>query len=129
MNTFLFDLRRGALACMAALRQQAVPTAFFGEEDEEGAERTEDTLALRCNEDDELSALRCDEEEELPPKLIELSGLLGKQPADAIDVHMRRREMVGLEAAPPRLTPVERACYRASRACTRSRSARRSSFR
>lgn len=46
---------------------------------------------------------------------IEISAML-RTPADAIDVHMRRRVMVGLHAAPPRLTPLERACHRGLKA-------------
>ena len=48
-------------------------------------------------------------------KYVELSEGV-RTPADAIDVHMRRRAMVGLQAAPPRLTPLERACGRSLKA-------------
>ena len=46
---------------------------------------------------------------------VELSSSV-RTSADAIDVHLRRREMVGLRAAPPRLTALERACGRALKA-------------
>ena len=39
-----------------------------------------------------------------------------RTPADSIDVHMRRREMTGLSAAPPKLTTLERACGRSLKA-------------